>query len=165
MVSKTSILRNLSKISTLYNRTSNPKEALFYSKLAILELCGWIEESMDDIVRKCANRKLRNNDNLNFLEKVIIKKVHGFDYHNNFRKMLMQVIGLIKLEIIELKVNQTKLDRMKAALNALKEQRNPVAHTHIKGTTARIDAPSVTNQRFVDVYDGLKDIEYEIKLL
>lgn len=165
MVSKTSILRNLSKISTLFNKTSNPKEALFYSKLAILELCGWIEESMDDIVKNCANRKLRNNDNLIFLKKEIIKKVHGFDYHNNFRKMLMQVIGLIRLEIIERKVDQTKLEHMKAALNALKAQRDTVAHTYIKGITLRIDAPSITKQRFVDVYEGLKNIEHELKRL
>lgn len=165
MVSKTSILRNLSIISRLFNKASNPKEVLFYSKLAILELCGWIEECMDNIVKNCANRKLRNKDNLNFLEKEIIKKVHGFDYHNNFRKMLMQVIGLIRLEIIESRVNQTKLEHMKADLNALKEQRDPVAHTHIKGTTLRIDAPSITKQRFVNVYEGLKNIEYELKRL
>lgn len=165
MVSKTSILKNLSIISKLYNKTSNPKEALFYSKLAILELCGWIEESMDNIVENCANRKLRNNDNLKFLEKEIIKRVHSFDYHNNFRKMLMQVIGLIRLEIIESKVDQTKLELMKVSLNALKEQRDPVAHTHIKGITLRIDAPSITKQRIVNVYEGLKNIEHELKRL
>lgn len=165
MVSKTSILKNLSIISTLFNKTSNPKEALFYSKLAILELCGWIEESMDHIVKNCANRKLRSNDNLIFLEKEIIKKVHSFDYHNNFRKMLMQVIGLIRLEIVETKVDQTKLQNMKVALNALKAQRDPIAHTYVKGITLRIDAPSVTKQRFVHVYEGLKSIEYELKRL
>ncbi len=165
MVSKTSILRNLSIISTLFNKTSNPKEALFYSKLGILELCGWIEESMDDIVKNCANRNLRDNDNLRFLKKEIIQKVHGFDYHNNFRKMLMQVIGLISLEKIESSVDQTRLEHMKAALNALKGQRDPVAHTHIKGITLRINAPSITKQRFVDVYEGLKNIEHELKWL
>jgi hypothetical protein len=165
LVSKTSILKNLSIISKLYNKTSNPKEVLFYSKLAILELCGWIEESMDNIVENCANRKLRNNDNLKFLEKEIIKRVHSFDYHNNFRKMLMQVIGLIRLEIIESKVDQTKLELMKVSLNALKEQRDPVAHTHIKGITLRIDAPSITKQRIVNVYEGLKNIEHELKRL
>ena len=165
MVSKTSILRNLSIISKLFNKTSDLKEALFYSKLGILELCGWIEESMDDIVKHCANRKLGNNDNLRFLEKEIIQKVHGFDYHSNFRKMLMQVIGLISLEKIESRVDQTKLDHMKAALNALKTQRDPVAHTHIKGITLRVDAPSIIKQRFVDVYEGLKNIEHELKRL
>lgn len=120
---------------------------------------------MDDIVNNCANRKLRNKNNIAFLKKEIIKKVHGFDYHNNFRKMLMQVIGLIRLETIESRVDQTKLQHMQAALNALKGQRDPVAHTHIKGITLRIDAPSVTKQRFVEVYEGLKSFEYELKRL
>lgn len=165
MVSKTSILSNLSIISRLFNNSSNPKEALLYSKLAILELCGWIEESMDDIVKNCAKRKLRNKNNLQFLEKEVIKKVHSFDYHNNFRKMLMQFIGLLKLEVIERRVDQTKLQNMKAALNALKEQRDPIAHTYVKGITLRIDAPSVTKQRFVYVYEGLKNFEHELKRL
>lgn len=164
MVGKSSILSNLSIINRLFNKTLSPKEALFYSKLAILELCGWIEESMDDIVKNCANRKLRNSNNIEFL-KEIIKKVHSFDYHNNFRKMLMQVIGLIRLETIESRVDQTKLQHMQAALNALKSQRDPVAHTHIKGITLRIDAPSVTKQRFMDVYEGLKNFEHELKRL
>lgn len=165
MVSKSSIVRNLSIISRLFNKTSNPKEALFYSKLAILELCGWIEESMDDIVKNYANRKLRNSNNISYLDKEIIKKVHGFDYHNNFRKMLMQVVGLIRLEIIESNLDQTKLQHMLIALNALKGQRDSVAHTHIKGITPRIDAPSVIKQRFTDVYEGLKRFEHELKRL
>lgn len=166
MISKTSILRNLSVINRLFKKkTSNPKETLYYSKLAILELCGWIEESMDDIVKKYAKRIMKNNDNVNFLEKEIIGRVHGFDYHDNFRKMLMQVIGLIRLEQLESKVDQIKLYKMKIALNALKERRNPLAHTHIKGATLSIDAPSITKQRVEDVYEGLKNIEYKLKRL
>ena len=164
MVSKTSILENLGRMSTLFSKTSNPKEALFYSKLAILELCGWIEESMDDIVKNYANRKLRNNDNLKFV-KGVIKNVHSFDYHNDFRKMLIPVIGLIRLEMLESKVDQTKLDLMIAALNTLKTQRNPLAHTHIKGATLTIDAPSKTKQQVMYVYEGLKSIEHELKRL
>lgn len=164
MIGKSSILSNLSIINRLFNKTLSPKEALFYSKLAILELCGWIEEAMDDIVKNCANRKLRNSNNIGSL-KEIIKKVHGFDYHNNFRKMLMQVIGLIRLETIESRVDQTKLQHMQAALGALKGQRDDVAHTHIKGITLRIDAPSVTKQKFMDVYEGLKNFEHKLKRL
>jgi hypothetical protein len=55
MIAKTYILNNLSTIEKLYNDSSSIKNSLFYSKLAILELCGWTEESMDDIIKKCAN--------------------------------------------------------------------------------------------------------------
>lgn len=141
------------------------KKALFYSKLAILELCGWIEESMDDIFRHCANRNLRESRNHSFVENTIIKRVHGFDYHKHFRVMLMQVIGLITIEKVEKRIDQPKLQVMKAALNALIMQRNTEAHTHLKGTTRRLDAPSATKRKFIEVYDGLKSFEYELRMV
>ena len=166
MIGKTSILQNLNILERLYN---NPKShkimALFYSKLAILELCGWIEESMDDIVRCCANRKLRETQNRNFVTKTIIKGVHGFDYRDHFRFMLMQIVGLITIERIEKRIDQKKLQIMQAALSSLKEYRNIEAHTHLKGTTRRLDAPSVTKKRFDEVYRGLKNFEDELKHL
>ena len=48
---------------------------------------------------------------------------------------------------------------MKSTLVSLKECRDKQAHTHLKDTTAIIDAPSFTQSRFQIVYDGLKDIE------
>ena len=77
----------------------------------------------------------------------------------------MQVIGLIRLEKIESRVDQTKLLYMKAALQTLRSQRDPIAHTHIKGITLRIDAPSSTIKNFVHVYEGLKCFEHELKRL
>lgn len=163
MVGKTSILQNLDALERLYNKATGMKKALFYSKLAILELCGWIEESMDDIVRRCANRNLRDSPNRSFVESTIIKRVHGFDYHNHFRAMLMQVVGLITLEKVEKRIDQPNLQVMKAALAALTIQRNTEAHTHLKGTTGRLDAPSATKRKFIEVYGGLKSFEYELR--
>ena len=50
MIAKSYILANLNALDARYKRASRAKDALFASKLALLELCGWIEESMDDIV-------------------------------------------------------------------------------------------------------------------
>lgn len=165
MVGKTSILQNLNAIEGLYNKSKSLRNTLFFSKLAILELCGWIEESMDDIVRRIANRKLHDKINRSSVEKKIIKRVHGFDYNDHFRTMLVQVIGLISLERIERKIDSKKLEVMQATLDTLKTIRNLEAHTHIKGATKILDAPSVTKKRFIDVYVGLKDLETELKLL
>ncbi len=165
MIGKTSILQNLKDLEALYNKSSSYKKALFYSKLAILELCGWIEESMDEIVRRCANRNMRDKQNRSFVETNIIKRVHGFDYDSNFRPMLMQVVGLIALEKVEKRVDQRKLQLFQAALNTLKVHRNIEAHSHIKGTAKRLDAPSMTKRSFADVYAGLKNFEDELKRL
>ena len=63
MVAKNSILPgNLRSLDYRYRRAHSAlKEALFCSKLAILELCGWIEESMDDMVRRCATEALERS--------------------------------------------------------------------------------------------------------
>ena len=92
MITKSYILANLNALDKHYRNTSSPKDSLFYSKLALLELCGWIEESMDDVILKCGSRKLKVGSNKNYVEKMIVKRTHGFDYEVNFRFMLIRLI-------------------------------------------------------------------------
>ena len=162
MVNKTYIHNNLDQIDRLYQRYMRyKKRGLYYSKLAILEVCGWIEESMDDIIRGCANKRLKEPKNLRSVEN-LIKRTYGFHYEDNFRDMLIHIIGIIKLEILEQIFDQHKFTQMIYSLNVLKQRRNELAHTYIKGTTPTIDAPSWTDRRFQYVYEGLKDIEHHI---
>ena len=159
MINKQQIQRSLIQISRLYLKNMGNKKALFYSKIAIIELCGWIEESMDDIIQSNANRFLNEKQNLDYVDDPIIKRTHGFDYQNNFRNMLVQLIGIINVERLERNLNSGSFLVMKSALGSLKECRDRQAHTYIRGTTAVIDSPSVTHNRFYKVYEGLKDIE------
>ena len=163
MIGKTSILQNLKSLERLYNKSTGSKKAMFYSKLSILELRGWIEESMDDIVLRCANRNLKVRKNRDFVKDPIIERVYGFEYHKHFRAMLIRVVGLITLEKVEKRVDQTKFHLMKTSLGHLKDPRNLQAHTHLKGTTRRLDAPSVTISKFNEVYEGLKNFETELR--
>ena len=67
----THLLKNLNELDKLYNgakNKENDKQAIYYSKLALLELCGWIEESMDDIIRRYSNPKLKGKDNKEYLK-------------------------------------------------------------------------------------------------
>lgn len=159
MIARSYILSNLKALDCKYRKTTSPKELLFYSKLAILELCGWIEESMDDIVLRCAMRHLKINSNKEFVRKKIVKRNYGFDYDDHFRRMLCQLIGIINVERLEKNVDQAKKARLKAVLSTLKIARNAEAHTHIKGVTRHINAPSVTLSQFPAVSDGL--LEYD----
>jgi len=163
MISSSYILSNLKTLDRKYRKTTSPKESLFYSKLAILELCGWVEESMDDIVLRCATRHLKNNDNKVFVQKQIVKRTHGFDYEFHFRRMLIQLIGIINVEKLEKNVDQIKKTRFKAALSTLKSDRDPQAHTHIKGVARVINAPSVTLSQFPFVLDGLREYDRVIR--
>jgi len=165
MVGKTSILENLNRLETLYNAsTTSGKKSLFYSKLAILELCGWIEESMDDIVRKCANRKLKEAGNQEHIESVI-KYTYGFTYDKHFRKMLIELIGLINVERLEMRIDRVKFQNMKSTLGLLRQFRDTEAHTHLKGITRALDAPSATINKFFKVYEGLKEFENKLNRL
>ena len=95
--------------------------------------------------------------------KEVIKRTHGFDYEYHFRRMLIQLIGLVNVERLEKAIDQTKQARLIAALKTLKAVRDPEAHTHIKGVTRAINAPSVTLGQFPAVYEGLLEYQNTIR--
>lgn len=163
MIAKSYITSNLEAINRSYLKASSQRESLFLSKLVILELCGWIEESMDDVIMRCAMRHLKEIDNRKYCKDDFVKRTYGFDYHNNFRFMLIRLLGLINVENIEGRVDRNKHDSMVAALVSLKAQRNTEAHTHLKGVTRTINAPSVTIAQFQPLYEGLSEFDRVIR--
>ena len=137
-----------------------------YAKLVIIEVGGWVELSMDDLVSR-AGKKIRAPKNTRKLNDEIIKNNYGFDYERNFQHMLMRVIGLVMLEKLENRLNVAKLTKMTAALVLLKKARNTVAHTYVKNPSggATITAPSLSMGYFRDIYEGLKEVEAQMKTL
>jgi hypothetical protein len=167
MVNKAAIARNLRELNSRYDRKSrNPRAHLYYAKLSLMELCGWIEVTMDQIVRDCAKRYLSDAANLGYVEDAVIRRTHNFDYNDDLRPMLMRVVGLVKVEELERMLEPVKFQNMKSSLGTLRQQRNREAHTYTAGVTLTVDAPSVIiNRDFPRVYDGLKDIERCIRRL
>ena len=165
MVNKSAIARNLGEINSRYNKSRGPRDPLYFSKLALIELCGWIEVTMDSIVSYCAKRHLREAKNLEFVQERVIQKTYSFAYESHFRAMLMSVVGLVNLEELEGMLEPTKFHVMKSSLGTLKQQRDQEAHTYIVGTTPTLAAPSVIIGHFQKVYDGLKDVELCIRRL
>lgn len=164
MIDKSDIQENIEVLERLYNSCSNQRKEFFYSKLAILELCGWLEESMDDIARRCCKRNMNDDKNMEDIEN-IIQKTYGFEYKKHFRNMLIQIIGFKGIEAVEREVNLLKFKRFKSTLGMLKTPRDIHAHTHLKGTIITIDSPSVTISKFQSLYEGLKEIENTLKNL
>jgi hypothetical protein len=165
MIARTYMEENLRKLHRLYIGSRSRKESLFYSKLAILELCGWIEESMDDVILRCSVRCLVELENRKYATKTIVKRTHGFDYEPHFREMMIRLFGLVLVERLERAVDPAKDARMRATLTALYTVRNAEAHTHLKGVTRTINAPSVTMVQFRDVYEGLCEYDRTIRRL
>ncbi len=163
MIVRSHILETLKILDQKYNSAVGAKEPLLYSKLAIIELCGWIEESMDDIVLRCARHYLKNEDNIKYVKNEIVKRTYGFEYDTHFRRMLIQLLGIINVERIEKNVDLNKREKFKAALNTLKNPRNSAAHTHVKGILRHIDTPSVTLGHFMSLYEGLIEFDAILK--
>lgn len=167
MITKTNILKNLNQLDAAFRNAKSQKHSLYFSKLAILELCGWIELSMDNIIECHCNRKVKLKDNKNFVKNDVVRRTYGFDYEKNFRKMLINLIGIVGCEKIETKLPLPVHAKFIADLNALKKARDSLAHTYLKGAVAtiHIDAPSVTKARFTTIYDGLIEIEKGLRTL
>jgi hypothetical protein len=158
MVTKIYIAENLKQIERLYNSSTSIQKSLFYSKLAVIELCGWIEMSMDDIVLRLSSRRLQHPDQRKYIENKVVR-TYGFEYERHFLPMIEAIIGRHGIEQMNAKLDNSLTVPLVGALNTLKTERNKLAHQYIKGTTHVIDAPSVTNARFPIVLAGLKNIE------
>ena len=166
MVNKTAIARNLRELDIRYNRRSrNPRDPLYYSKLSLIELCGWIEITMDDIIRSCARKHIKRANNLKYVEDSIINKTHSFTYKSHFREMLIAIVSLVKVEELEGKLDRQKFDTMRSSLGSLKKQRDSEAHTYTDNATQTVYAPSLIAHHFENVYYGLKDIEKCVRRL
>lgn len=165
MVSKVNLEQNLNTIEALFLASATNTLQLFYAKLALLELCGWTEESMDEIVRGCVRRRIRKKDNVARIDKDVIRRTNGFVYNDHFRPMMCRIIGEIGVNKLEQRLDVKKFAPMRAALNNLKDPRNSHAHTYLKGTQIVIDAPSVTKANMNTIFLGLVDIEKKVRKL
>ena len=166
MVNKGIIERNLRELNIRYNRRSrNLRDPLYYSKLSLIELCGWIEMTMDSIIMDCARAHMIDSQNLKYVEDAIVRKTYSFTYNSHFRTMLIRVVGLVKVEELEGKFDPLKFHAMKSSLGNLKKQRDREAHTFIVDATQTVDAPSLIARHFENVYYGLNDIEKCVRRL
>ena len=143
MQSKNAIESLIQEFQLLYDNCENTNQKPYYSKLALLELCGWLEAVQDEIVLSYGQSRLTEEKNLKFLEKTIVGKTFGFDYKSQFRFMLIKVIGLTKVETIE---NELKTEGtfpiLVSQLGSLYSLRNRAAHTTIAGVMPIYNAPS-----------------------
>lgn len=163
MISKGNIEKSLKAINRQFNYANKrrPADAPYLAKLAILELCGWIEMSMDDILEKNANRLLLPNvQEIARFNNNVIRNTWGFKYEKHFKRMVVALIGIIGFNKIESRITPTILGTFQAELGNLTQVRDALAHTYIKGAAApSIDTPSVTIGRFNNIYTGLKEFE------
>lgn len=165
MIAKTASLNQLKKLDKLYNAAilgSDPDLPRYYSRLAVIELGGWIEECMDDLARCHPRRKkLRTSEGRNYVDN-IVKDNHGFEYNRNFRRMMKKIVGIVILEKTEQKMNIIRKQALESSLTVLYPERNEHAHIPIK-TAPNFTTPSVCIAHFNQIYDGLQEFEKQLK--
>ena len=129
-----------------------------FAKLAVLEYCGWLEESIDEITRNCVREHLRSKKSRALLE-ARIKQTHGFLYMDHFRPLMCFALGTVNIVRLERELNKSgSLDLLKTNLSAMNQMRKRAAHTFTRGTTASYDAPSTTIRNFDQTSPILLDV-------
>lgn len=165
MVSKKHILNTLNDLDLHYTqalKSSKPQDSVYFSKLAVLEYCGWLEEAFDEIVKRSVKGKLKTIEFRQMLDNAVIGKNNGFQYKTDFRPMLTRAVGLIGAEKIECHLKDTrKYEILISELDAVKSDRNSAAHTWT-GVTMSYPAPSYTRSRLEIVYPILRSIYSEV---
>lgn len=164
MIKKSHIEKTLNELDVLYNDPECKNITVYFSKLAIIEFCGWIEDSVDDLALQYAKNNLQDKTKIKYYENRI-KKIHSFEYYDNIRPLLIMLVGLRRFENIEKKLNKNgDISKFIASLNSLIENRNKAAHKHTNNVIINFDAPSKILSDWRVVYDILKKIEREIKV-
>jgi len=97
MLNKTQIQNTLDRIEKLYNKHIYDYLGTYFAKLAIIEACGWIEESIDDIVLDCADKHLVYAENIIAIQRDV-HDTSSFKYDPNLKHLLEHLFGLIGIE-------------------------------------------------------------------
>ena len=158
MIVKRDIENLLADLELYYSSHAIPRST-HYSKLAVIELCGWIEESFDKIAKRCIKSKLKTQTFNQIFDNSTIGGNHGFTYKKHFRKMMISTIGIVNTEKLVMDLTSSgELSVMESTLNILKLERDRAAHTTAAGTTVTYQAPSITKQQLTRLYPIIRKI-------
>ena len=160
MLVKHQILSTLIDLNDKYEQApaSKPQDSIYFSKLAILEYCGWIEDAFDKIALRCVKNKLETPHYKQILNNSIIQNNHGFQYKKNVRPMLLKTVGIAQMEKFELSISDTgKLEILTSQLKDVLTDRNNAAHL-ASDTLQTYPAPSITINRLHIVYPILREM-------
>lgn len=159
MLSKTDIELLINELDSLYNTCNDSNLQIYYSKFALLELCGWLEIAMDDIIISSSNNLLEQS-NIDHIKQSVVGKTYGFNYETHFRPMLLSIVGIKYLELLESDVdNNGDLTILKSELSTLWGIRKKAAHTSISGVALSFHAPNTIKNSLNRIYPILQKIE------
>lgn len=140
------IANTLATLDAWYGEpTAGPDRPKLLSKLALLELCGWLETEQDRILFAINGACLNDRT---WVGREVVEKTFGFDYSKHFRPMMVRVLGEHLMRKLESQVDQKHpgdIDQIKSSTGDLWIKRCNFAHEDIVSNIAkqqRFDAPS-----------------------
>lgn len=161
MIVKRHIETDLKRLHVLYSASivgSDPNIPVYYCKIGVLELAGWIEESFDLIAKRSVKRRVNKKKFRKLVEKAINDN-SGFLYNPNFLKMMAKLIGIPECEKLETYLaSDGTLNILTSELEALATPRRIAAHVPLAFTGITFDTPSVSLGRLSKIHPILKDI-------
>lgn len=164
MLAKTDIELLINNLDSLYNTCNDSNLQIYYSKFALLELCGWLELAMDEIIISYSTNNLTEQDNIDYMKQSIVGKTYGFNYDSHFRPMLLSLVGVKYLELLEQNMDMNgDLTVLKSELSTLWGIRKKAAHTSISGITLSFHSPSIIKNSLNKIYPILLNIENLVK--
>lgn len=139
MIDARALKESLRRINEQFNLPGVDSHlARLYSKLAFLEYCGWLEDSMDAVVEQST---------LPYLSSEVFKKTFqnkvtkytSFKY-SDFLEMLIFSVGMIGAEKI-VRAMGSDIDVFQGLISHV-GNRNTLAHTHTSEQTPQVQSPS-----------------------
>lgn len=138
------------KLDTMYSSDPDAHNQILYSKLALLELSGWIEQGFDIILKNYMTAHI-SSPYIQYGEKAVINKNNSFKWDANVRTMFRNILGLKNLEYLEYYIeNQLAgVSIMKSTFDTIIDERNKAAHTYTPiALTRNYASPSVSLNHF-----------------
>jgi 2-iminobutanoate/2-iminopropanoate deaminase len=129
---------------------SDPTRSTLLSKLAIIELCGWLEEWMDEVIRAVDKATLKDAE----WTARRIDSTFGFHYEKHFRVMLCAILGEHKIREVEKKFESSNvgdLEFIRSTLGGLWVTRCKLTHSDLathRAAQVTVNAPSWTKNQF-----------------
>ena len=151
--------------TALNNNNTDQQMPILYSKLAILELCGWIEVSIDNVLYEYVNNNVSKEEN----KKIIKERIngnYGFKFKSNLQPLFCSVFGIKNYETIIGALSDQELANMQTTLGNLAKLRDIAAHNNTEvGITPTYNAPSQTITDYKKIKPAFEIIEKEIQKL
>lgn len=95
MINGRRMRQHLMLLDCKYNAASlsDPYEQVMYSKIAVIEFCGWLEESLDIVYEKMLSNSSINTPSVKRLLKKGVENTYGFKWERHVLKNFLSIQG------------------------------------------------------------------------